>query len=716
VCIAQDQLEITRFEGTIEFDGDVKEMGWNSVPALPLITFSPEYGKKPTQFTEYKLAYNDEFLYFAGTLEDRQPDKRQVQLKRDDWKYNCDWAGIIIDSYNDKENTVVFATSPSGGRTDVSFSNDANDLQTDMNLSWNTFWEVITKSDDLGWSFEMRIPFSSLRFQDQDGKVVMGIAAWRYISNSYENFIFPDADVKHGFWGIFKASQTKEVIFNDLKSKNPIYIAPYVLGGLQQSNQLSDDESAYERKNAFTRNLGGDVKLRVSDKLTLDLTANTDFAQVEADDQMVNLTRFSLFFPEKRLFFQERRSNFEFNFDGRNRLFYTRRIGIDGGLPVDIYGGARMVGRLGPWDLGLLSMQTAPSAELFSENFSVVRLRRQILNENTYLGGILTNRFDFKGNINSAYGVDGIFRLFRDDYLKVMWAQTFTSGFQAENLVLDPTRIYLNWERRTQKGFGYNFAYSRAGEDYNPSIGYERRQNYTQYKASLLYGWVPEGKVLNSHRIELDAVQYNRNLDGSRETAELWLGWNYLTSSGGDGNIKIQLINDNLIDEFYLSEDTYISSGNYNFLNIDGEFSTPKGKKFVFNTGVNVGQFYDGWVNSISLSPKGTIMSKLEIGATYQYSSALFSDRNMHFKTHILRANSTLIFNTKLSFSAFVQYNSAINAILANARLRYNPKEGIDLYLVYNEGYNTDRYGFNPVLPVSSQRTIMVKYTHTLVF
>lgn len=713
---SQERMVLSRLTEKIKFDGDNREPAWKNVPALPMIMFSPDYGKEPSEYTEMKLAYDDEFLYFSGRMHDHHQDKWKIQLKRDDWKYNCDWAGLILDSYNDKENAVVFATSPSGGRTDVAFSNDANDLSIDMNLSWNTFWEVKSSIDHAGWNFEMKIPFSSLRFQDENGQVVMGVSTFRYISDTYETFVFPQLNAKHGFWGIYKASQAQEVVFQGIKSKNPVYIAPYLIGGIQQTPILNEAQNQYENKTSFTRNIGGDVKYRISDKLTVDLTVNTDFAQVEADNQMVNLTRFSLFFPEKRLFFQERRSNFEFNFDQQNRLFYTRKIGINNGLPTDIYGGVRVVGRIGPWDIGVLGMQTAPNGELNSENFSVFRFRRQVINENTYLGGILTNRMDFKGDYNTAYGVDGIFRLFKNDYLKVMWAQSFTNENKSPAASLDPARIFLNWERRTTQGLGYKISYSRAGKDYDPGIGYERRQDYSLYNFSLFHGWLPQRKFINNHRIKLDAFQYNRNSDGSRETAEAWLGWEFVSSSGAEASFTQQLIHDDLQADFYLNKNVYVPAGNYTFSNLRAELSTAKGKQFILASSLNVGPFYDGWVNSIGITPTTTINNRAELSATYQYNTASFTERELIFKTHIFRLNGTLVFNTKLSVSAFVQYNSSIHAILANGRLRYNPKEGIDLYLVYNEGYNTDRYGYNPSLPFSSQRTFMVKYTHTLIW
>ncbi len=712
---AQERYVLQKLKSEIVFDGLSNEPAWQDIEALPLIMFQPEYGGTLSQYTELKVAYDDNYLYFTGLMHDSQPDKWQVQFKRDDWKYNCDWLGLIIDTFNDKENTVVFATSPSGGRTDVAFSNDAKSVMSDMNLSWNTFWDVKTVTDEKAWYSEIRIPFSSLRFQEKGDEVVMGITAFRYISNLNESYDFAQPDIKHGFWGLYKASQAQEFVIRGVNSKNPAYITPYILGGLEQVNQLNDPGTDYQRVDKYKWNAGVDLKYRLSDNFTMDVSLNTDFAQVEADDQQVNLTRFSLFFPEKRLFFQERRSNFEFNFDQFNRLFYTRRIGIDRGSPVGIYGGGRIVGRVGSWDVGFLSMQAAPTENLFSENFAVMRFRKQVINSNSYIGGILTNRMDFKNNYNRAYGIDGIFRLFGDDYLNVMWVQSFENDNLNKPLSLDPSRIYLNWERRTAKGLGYDLSFSRAGSDYNPGMGYERRKDYSQYGVMVFHGWIPEKKFIYSHQLTLNTFQYMRNSDGSRESAELWLGWEFSTQENAGLKLTQKVIYDNLIKDFNLSENEFVPIGSYTFSNLKAEIYSPRGKTLSIGSILNIGPFYDGWINSVSISPRGTFNNRVELTGTYQFNMVTFSDRDMEYNAHVFRLKGVLGFSNKLSFAAFVQYNSAIDAVLANARLRYNPKEGTDLYIVYNEGYNTERYRDIPALPISNIRTIMLKYTYTFI-
>jgi hypothetical protein len=716
IASGQDRVTLPRLEHPLVFDGIISDTAWETITPLPLITFDPVYGDPPNEKTDIRLAYDSDYLYLGAKLHDSHPEKMKIQFKRDDWKYSCDWVMLRMDTYRDNENTIVFATSPSGGRTDVSFSNDVSDLMQDMNLSWNTFWDVKSAKHPDGWSTEMRIPFSSLRFRDENGQVVMGLSVMRYIPNLNETYVFPEMDVKHGFWGTFKASQTGEVVFEGIDSPKPLYITPYLLGGLGHQFELNEEGTDYKRQTNKTWGIGLDAKYRLTDFLTMDLSLNTDFAQVEADDQVVNLTRFSLFFPEKRLFFQERRSNFEFNFDLHNRLFYTRRIGIHDGNPVPIYGGIRLVGRVRAWDVGFLSMQSAPVEDLYSENFVVMRLRRQVINANTYVGGIITNRMDFKGNYNTAYGVDGIFRLFGDDYLKAMWAQTFETGNMNNPLSLEPARIYLNWERRSNKGFAYNLSYSRAGEQYHPGIGFELREDYSKYGAKLLYGWILENKWIRSHQVHMDGYLYSSHISGQTESAEVWLGWEFLSRARYNGIITVKAIYDHLTEAFYLSDNDSVPEGSYRFTNLVGDFSTPPGRDYGISTVFEVGPYYDGWLYSVGVTPRAILLNRIELRTTYQFNRVQFPTREMQFDAHIVRLNALLSLNTKLSVSAFVQYNSSIDAVLSNIRLRYNPREGNDFYIVYNEGYNTDRYREDPGLPVTSERTLMVKYTYTFIF
>jgi hypothetical protein len=714
-----DQLVLHRINGPVTLDGLSNEPAWKGIEPFPVVMHMPNFGAEPSERTEILIAYDDDFLYVAGRLYDREPSKIQANSKeRDSGDPSSEWFSIFIDSFNDKENALAFLTTPTGLRSDFTISNDTEGADA-INFNWNTFWDVATVRNDEGWFAEMRIPFSSLRFQDKNGRVVMGIITWRYIARKAEWVIFPAIPPNWGSLSFEKPSKAQEVLFKGLYRRKPLYVAPYVLGGLGQSFELNEDETAYQSIKNLEHEAGLDMKYGLTSNLTLDVTLNTDFAQVEADDQQVNLTRFSLFFPEKRLFFQERSSNFDFNFETSepNRLFHSRRIGIHGGKLVRIYGGARLVGRVGPWDLGFLSMQTAQTEDLPSENFGVFRIRRQIFNPYSYIGVISTTRFGMDGTYNIAYGLDGIIRVFGDDYLTVKWAQTFETGQKNNPLSLDPARIRFNWLRRTIKGFGYGLSYSRAGVDYNPGMGFEMRENYSRLATGLFYGWIPSEKSpLFSHQVSLSSHLFLRNVDREIESASIWMGWQFRTKSGWEGEISPRFFYENVPETFSLSDNAEVPEGRYSFYGLNCELSTTPGKSIYTQAILDIGPFYDGWRNSIGLTPRWNILSDLELSGTYQFNRVTFPDRDQRFTAHIARLRVLYMLSTEFSATAFIQYNSAIDAVIANIRLRYNPREGIDLYLVYNEGLNTDRHRQDPILPLASNRTVMLKYTYTFNF
>lgn len=715
-----DEFMLQRVNGPVTLDGLSNEDAWKGINPLPMVMQIPTTGDPPSERTVALIAFDDDYIYLAGRLYDQEPSKILATSKQRDYlEGNTDWFGLIIDTFNDNENGMGFFTTPTGLRLDTLIFNDAEGLLP-LNKSWNTFWDVEVAQNDQGWFAEMRIPLSSLRFQEQEGRVTMGLIVWRYIARKFEIDMFPLIDPKYGFWSSWKVSFAREIVLEGVRSRRPLYITPYGLAGYGQAYDLNDAETAYLYSDKPKFEGGLDIKYGLSSFLTLDLTANTDFAQVEADDQQVNLTRFSLFFPEKRLFFQERNSTFDFNYGEPNRLFYSRRIGLCEEEVVRIYGGARLVGRMGGWDLGFLDMQTAPlegEESLPSENFGVFRVRRRVFNPNSYIGSIITSRIGADGSYSAAYGLDGIFRLSADDYLFFNWAQTFENGKENNPVSLDPARIRLSWERRTRKGLGFNLGYARAGIDYNPGIGFELREDYSQLGNRIWLGWRPgEKSVLLEHQLFVDGFVFTRNEDNSIESAEIGPGWAFATKSGFGGEFAVKMYKEGLQESFEFTDDIEVPPGEYAFYGIKGLFNTPMGRALSAILDFDAGSFYDGWRATIGLQPIWGISSEFSLMGMYQFNRVVFPDRNQELTAHILRARLLATLSTKFSASAFVQYNSAIDAVIANLRIRYNPREGVDLYVVYNEDFNTNRFREIPSLPYYNSHTIMVKYSYTFVF
>ncbi len=720
-------IPLQRLSGPIVLDGLSDEPAWAAVAPFPMTMFQPTYQGTPTERSEIRVAYDDDYLYLAGRLYDSDPTGiRATSFKRDLLGWADDWFGITLDTFNDNENALAFSTTPAGIRLDLTVFNDAaGDNYNWLNASWNTFWDVAVTQNGDGWFAELRIPFSSLRFQDEEGQVVMGLSTWRSIARKNEFVTFPDVPPDWGIPGLFKPSQMQKVLLKGIKPSKPVYITPYGLGGVSQIPVLDASETAYDLEGTPTGEVGLDVKYSLTSNLTLDLTVNTDFAQVEADDEQVNLTRFSLFFPEKRLFFQERASIFDFNWGLTDRLFYSRRIGLHEEQVVPIYGGARLVGRLGEWDVGMLSMQTKetvfdkgeePATITPSENFGVLRLRRQVINPYSYAGVLLTNRMDTDGGYNRAYGLDGIFRLFGDDYFTVNWAQTFDSEQASPDPVLDQAMLRLNWERRKQDGVGYDITFMRMGPDFDPGMGFNTRDNYTRLSGRLSYGWLPgETSRIYRHRITPVVIPFINNTTGKLESNLSGLIWNMETKAGSSLQVWPRSTYDALVDTFFVSDDeqTYVPPGNYRYFETVVTHNTIPGNRLRGTFMLTVGRYYDGWRQSVAVLPSWTISRYLNLSGYVEYNQVGFPARSQRFDALITRLRLQLTLNTAFSLVSFIQTNNAADAVIANVRLRYNPREGTDLYLVYNEGLNTDRRRESPTLPFTDNRTVLLKYSTT---
>ena len=554
---SQEPLKIKKITGGINFDGIPDEKIWQEVTPLPLVMHVPVYGIEPTEKTIERIAYDDENLYLSGIFYYTDPGMiRAVSKKRDTWIARCDWMCIIIDTFNDKENGVAFFTNPNGLRTDATVKNDAVGGDKDINKTWNTFWDVKTNIFSDGWSAEFRIPLSSLRFQIKEGKTTMGLLVFRYISSKSELSTFPAVSQDFGSYAFWKPSLFSEILFEELKPVKPFYITPYATSGLTQIGEINQQKTGYHMKTTPKFDAGLDVKYSITNNLTTDLTINTDFAQVEADDQQINLSRFSLYFPEKRVFFQEKADVFDFSFtntiEGDN-LFYSRRIGIYDGHPVRIYGGLRLTGSINDWAIGIVDMQTAPVENNPGENFGAFRTKRRIINQNSFIGGMVTSRLGMNGSYNIAYGLDGLFRVAGDEYLTLKLAQTFENGASNKIFEKSPSRFLLEWKRRNERGFSYDLVYSYSGENFNPGIGFESRENYQSFKGILQYGWFPgNNSFIKDHKISLTGHSIQSSIDQSMESAKGTLAWQFNAKKGFGGIITGTWFFEELTDTLFL--------------------------------------------------------------------------------------------------------------------------------------------------------------------
>ncbi len=721
VAIGAWSQEIPRIQSPIVIDGKVSPEEWDGVDTLSFVSHWPVYAPAKNTNTKFRIGYDDKYLYFSSICYDDPGLIQGPTFERDKWEMTMDQMAVILDTYNDNENALVFSVTPTGSRIDVAMKNDAQGDEP-ADVSWNSYWIAEAATHDRGWSMEARIPFSSLRFQTTGDEVNMGLIVYRYVARDRKLDIYPPIRPDWGFWSFAKPSQAANITFRGVRNKRPWFTTPYLLSRLGYHHTETEPGSMRIRERDNTVTAGLDVQHALTDNLNLDFTINTDFAQVEADDQIVNLSRFSLFFPEKRRFFLERSSIMEFGFEQNNRLFYSRRIGLDEGRIVPLWGGARLVGRIGNYDVGVMNLQSRKVSDVPSENFGVLRVRRRVSRNNSYVGGIFTSRTNLNGSHDVAYGADAIVNLFKNDYLRVNLAQTYHSGDTVDyaSALSDRKRIFVMWENRSQVGLNYSLSYSQVDKHYSPALGFEARNNFRAVGDRVSYGWFPKKEgSLRYLSASLNATGFFRNPVRAAATTQparletFQLSPSFLMEwvKNNTFTVTFNRLYDSPGEAFALSDEITIPAGTYVNQDVNVSYQSPTVNFLTSLFDLTTGTFYGGKRFSGGITPTWIINKYVTLSAFYQFNRIDFADKP-DYLAHVARLKVATSLNVKLSVNAFAQTNTVSNVSAINFRFRYNWRDGDDLYVVYNEVLNNDAK-IDAYLPFSDYRAFIVKYVHT---
>jgi hypothetical protein len=715
--LAKPPLVIARTSGPVVLDGLSHEPAWQQATSLPFIVFEPVWGQAPTENTEMLLAYDDEFLYVAGRCHTRDSATIVARnLVRDGWRGD-DWMTVHIDSRYDKQNAFVFSIYPLGSRYDMATGNDAIELgNATFNPAFNMIWEGRSVVNRGGWFFELKIPLYNLRFKPApDGKILMGISATRAIQHKQEYHQFP-AVPQNAVEPIMKPSLKGPVVFEQLRRPRLFWLTPYaLLSRTRRPGHLGSGAIVQHKPQ-----LGLDVKMGVSPYLTLDLTVNPDFSQVEADDQLVNLTRFSLFFPERRLFFQEQAGLFEFNLGGSSQLFYSRRIGINNGQLADVYGGARLTGKLGRHtDLGWLNLQAAPtwpndSTRQPTENFGALRLRRKILNDRSFVGLMFTNR-NRASQQNYALGLDALLNPVGAHYLLLNAATTLgqTAG-RGSPSGLAASRFSVLWETRRTDKFHHKLGYIYSGRDFDPQVGFVDRSNFHNYWGSLSYGKFAKqrkGRFQYKRVTPLNFDTYQNAQTLQWETAQVGSALRLLTFKATEWTANLTYNYEFLSGPLDFGNGVVIGPGTYQFMEFRAGFTPPRFRSIRLPVRLAEGSFYGGRRFNFNVRPVFNVGRHWEFQLAYDFTYLRFAERNLYAPIHLARLQVNFALDLHLSVNWICQYNSNANRLFNNLRLRYNFKDGHDLYMVWNEDFASQRQA-DQALP-SGNQTLVVKYSYT---
>ena len=611
------EIELPRLSGPVRLDGILTDSAWALIAPVPLTMYTPTFRGTPTERTEIRIAHDDEYLYAGGWFYDSRPGEIRINsLYRDRWSGDDAFA-LFVDPFNDNETGLWFLTNPAGVRIDQSISDDAQAY----NDSWNGVWDVATRVSQEGWFAEMRIPLATLGFQERDGRVVMGLTVTRLVARNNERVTFPAIDPRHEFR---QPSVMQDVVLREVTPHRPVYLTPYLLSGVDRTAALPAGGTAYASDHDFVREAGVDLRYGVLENFHLDLSLNTDFAQVEADDEQVNLTRFPLFYPEKRQFFQERAGVFDFNFGDGGRLFHSRQIGLGPDrTPIRMLGGARVVARSGGWDLAALDVQTERRDAFPTENLGVARARRRVLNPFSYIGGMLTSRAAEDGNYNVGTGLDASVRMVGNDYLTLRGAATFDDS-AGRGSVFRRSQVFAEWERRSSRGLSYHAQFHRAGADYLPDLGFLPRQDFTRLSLYSGYLMLHDRSTLRSHGPGAITNFYYRNADHELETHYLAFWWNYAFRSGAEGWLEVIHHYEDVAAAFELGDGVGVPEGAYRFAELWFNFQPPPGPRLRTLVDARLGGFYDGSRLQLKLEPTWNLSRFLEIGGSYEFNRLRF--------------------------------------------------------------------------------------------
>jgi hypothetical protein len=687
-------MRAVRIFGTITVDGELDEPEWQlAEPATNFIQRLPSTGQPATEPTEVRLLYDDVNLYVGVYCLDSAGRKGIIikDIKRDFWTLDSDGFQIVIDTFDDDQNSFLFGTNPAGAKFDMQIGGDG----AAGNTSWKGIWHVQTRITDQGWQVEMAIPFRTLRFSNKPTQI-WGVNFERRVRRKFEDSYWAPLPAAFRLGRVSLAGRLEGI--EGIQPGRNLYVKPY---GLNSAQRLQGGNFALKPEFGF------DVKYGVGTQSTLDLTVNTDFAQVEADEQQINLTRFSLFFPEKREFFLENAGIFGF---GRSRVggyrtdlipFFTRRIGLsEDRRLVPIWGGARFSGRTGRNSFGLLSMQTDDIPGVPSTNYSVLRVRRDLLQKSD-VGVLFVNKQPRAGDHNRTYGADVNFRVLRYLELASSVLGTDSPGRTGDNLAAN---LEIAWRDSL---FDLEARHQTIQQNFNPEVGFVQRGAIKRSSGIFTLTPRPRERIPSVRYLGPSlAIDYITDQSNSLETRLLSSSLDVVFHNGAELSAGRRADFERLTAPFPIRGTQQIAPGDYSF---DEWFVTFRGDRSRVLNGqarLSSGSFWNGNRDAYLLG--------LDLQPGYRFSAgAVLSHNDISlpsgdFRTNLVAAKIRYLFSTRMFVNSLVQYNSDSREISSNVRFHFIYRPLSDFFLVFNE-----RRTQNGEV---ADRALVAKFTYILAF
>jgi hypothetical protein len=708
-----DAVAVMASPTSIPLDAALADRIWLSADSITdFRQREPAEGARATQRTVVKVARDAQALYIAvRAYGDEHSRLRARQLRRDADLSSDDNVTILIDSFHDRRSAFEFRTNPLGAMWDAQLSGWDTE-----NVDWNGIWEVVVVHDAHAWTALFRIPFRTLRFRAGSG-TSFGFNVRRFIRESNEEDLWRSYRRSQGLTYLQYAGDLTG--FGRLDRRRDVDLRPYVLGRVDQN---SHDSAGNElARGGWNGKIGGDAKLAVSSTLTADLTVNTDFAQVEVDQQVINLTRFPTFFPEKREFFLESSGIFDFGTEQHAQLFYSRRIGLtDSGTTVPIDGGGRLYGRAGPWTLGLLDARTGGED---AANDAVVRVKHDLF-ERSYVGAMAMQR--------SAPGVHDVERAggFDIDLPLVVHGQNVEPKFwlAATHVPDSAAGAPVAWRISTDYPndlFDNFVSFYHIGAGFTPMLGFVQRTGIIETTGHV--DFMPRPHALGIRQLDFELIptwDIIANQGGSLlhvrdwQTATLdWIPLGATLQSGDQFALHVQRVMDAPTETFPIFRENTIAPGRYWWTRGQLQYDMSPARALAFSALFGWGGLYDGHDTQENISATWRGGGHLIFGANVNRSVVTLSSGS--FTAVQAATRMEYAFNTRSDLLAFVQFDNESDRADFNLRFHWIPVIGDDVFIVWNSGYTTDpaaRFRFPDTHSLSRplNGALIVKVVHRL--
>ena len=676
--IEKKEIVALRTEEVIVIDGLLNEKDWSETQIIDDFTQQyPHEGKPLSEKTEVRILYNKEKIYISFNCFDSKPERIIAnEMRRDGNLWQNDNVYIMLDTYGDKRQCFFFRINPLGAQSDTAVTDGGENL----NGSWDCIWESAGQLHDKGWTVEIAIPFNQLRFKPEE-TMVWGVNFGRNIPRTNETSQWIQVPKSQSWPGTFHPIyQGKLTGLQDITSPSHLDVKPYLLGGMED---ILEDEVWQQRT---AGDLGLDMKYSIISNLTLDLTLNTDFAQVEADQEEVNLNRFSLYYPERRDFFLEGSGLFAFGAGLGDwgppplSVFYSRRIGIEDEEEVRILGGGKLTGKVEDYSIGALNMTTAASGETPMTNFSVIRMQRNILSDSS-VGFIMTNRqSDFSEGFHRNGGVD-IFIRPHDQWRM----RALTVGSWSPNPNENDIAFYLsnNWRN---EHFRLNASYLDIGPDFTTEMGYMYRRDIRTLQISTGANEQINRKYVRDLGSGISG-KYSLDHDNNLIGWEIYIGGDISFPQGDGVNLDFQRYYDR-VDESFSIEEAEIPAGEYQMNQSSIGFYSDASRPFSVYMGGNYGDFFHGSKLGFYAESQWRITHQLAIDTRFGQNFLFLPGIDL-LTTTVIGGRINYAFNTRIFTKLYTQWNDSAERASANFLLNYIYRPGSDFYIVYNHSWDT---------------------------